>query len=178
MWPSRRWLKCIDMNKKQIRPLARLHGYWLYKTFLRQTDHWNQEKRRRYIAFDYACLFRHWAQAGYTFRAPMAALRSYVPSSPADPLWKVNIWQKTLYMSAYHLSPSNCDQYLEQILRFRPRYLRGYPSSLNILAEFAAPKREELGFVQGLFTASETLLPGERDNIEHTFGKKLYDWYG
>jgi len=186
----------MPINKKQIRPLARLHGFWVYKSFLTKTRSWPLQKRRdwvleklrralvlayegtpfyqqrfraagfdphrdfrstadlarvpnltkedvranyeqmidrrfllgsvvantsgttgqpmtmrlneSYIALDYACMFRHWAQAGYSFRARFAALRSYVPSSPQQPLWKFNYWQNTLYMSAYHFKPGNC----------------------------------------------------------------------
>ncbi len=254
------------IHKKQIRPLARVHGYWLYKRFLTQTQTWPLPKQQAwvldklkrtlilasegvpfyrerfqragfnphrdfqsvsdlarvpvltkdevrthlhqmidrrflmgsvvantsgttgqpmsmrlnesYIAFDYACMFRHWAQAGYTFRSRFAAIRSYVPPSSAHPLWKRNYWQNTLYMSAYHLKPSNCDGYLETLLKFKPLYLRGYPSSINVLAEFAYPQREKFHFLRGVFTASETVLPTERANIERTFGKKLFDWYG
>jgi histidinol-phosphate aminotransferase len=131
-----------------------------------------------YIAFDYATMFRHWAQAGYTFRARYVALRSYVPKSERDPLWYYNRLQNTLFMSAYHLSPMTAPRYVEEMLRFRPEFIRGYPSSLNVLAEYAYPYRDEFEQVKGLFTASETLLPSERDNIERTFGKKLFDWYG
>ena len=254
------------MHKKQIRPLARLHGYWLYKRLLSQMQTWPMEQRRawvferlkqtlvrafegipfyqsrfgeagfdprrdfkspadlarvplltkaevrqhweqmidrrflrgsvtadtsgttgqpmtmrlneRYVALDYACMFRHWARAGYGFRAPYAAIRSYVPDAPTDPLWKFNWWQNTLYMSAYHLKPSNADRYIAELLRFRPAFIRGYPSSVNVLAEFAHPRREQFGFVRGIFTASETLSDLERANIEGTFGRKLFDWYG
>jgi histidinol-phosphate aminotransferase len=254
------------MNKKQIGPLARLHGYWLYQHFLRHTRAWSRDRREAYvvdrlkttlvraydgvpfyrrrfrdagfnpatdfrspadlaalpiltkddvranyhemidpghrrtaveastsgttgepmmmllnesyIAFDYATMFRHWAQAGYTFRARYLALRSYVPKTHQDPLWYYNRPQNTLYMSAYHLSPTTAARYVEEVLKFRPKFIRGYPSSLNVLAEYAYPYRDKLDFVNGLFTASETLLPPERDNIERTFGKKLFDWYG
>jgi len=254
------------MHKKQIRPLARLHGYWLHRRLLPRTQRWPLEQRRawildrlkrtlvlaaegvpfyrerfrqagfdphrhfnstadlvrlplltkddvranqeqmidrrflrgsveahtsgttgqpmamrlneNYVALDYACMFRHWAKAGYTFRSPFAAVRSYVPDTPGDPLWKFSWWQNTLYMSAYHLKPSNAEQYIGQLLRFRPQHLRGYVSSLNVLAEFAYPHREKFDFVRGVFTASETLSEFERANIERTFGKKLYDWYG
>ncbi len=254
------------MHKKQIRPLARLHGYWLHRRWLPGMQAWPVEQRRtwiferlkrtlmlagegvpfyrerfhragfnpdrdfkspadlarvpvltkddvranfermidhrflsssvvahtsgtsgqpttmrlnaRYVAVDYACMFRHWARAGYTFRAPFAAVRSYVPDTPEDPLWKFNWWQNTLYMSAYHLKPSNAERYLEALLRFRPRFIRGYVSSINVLAEFAYPHREKFDFVRGVFTASETLSNLERANIERTFGKKLFDWYG
>jgi len=263
---EKRWWRFTPVHKKQIRPLARIHGYVVYQRFLKQTLNWPLPKRQAwvleklkrtlvrayegvpfyrerfqkagfnpqrdfqsaadlarlpvltkedvrshheqmidrrfllgsvvantsgttgqpmvmrlneaYIAFDYACMFRHWGQAGYTFRAPFAAIRSYVPSSPQQPLWKYNYWQNTLYMSAYHLKPSNCERYLEALLKFKPHYLRGYSSSLNVLAEFADSCREKFDFVRGVFTASETVSPSERANIERAFGKKLFDWYG
>lgn len=256
----------MRVHKKQIRAFARLHGYWLYKTFLSKTSSWPIERKRAYvfdklkltltraydgvpfyrerfqkagfdphkdfrstddiralplltkedvrlhgeemidrrflvnsvvahtsgtsgnpttlrlnesyIAFDYACMFRHWALAGYRFRARLAALRSYVPDTPDGPLWKYNRLENTLYMSAYHLKPSNCEQYINELVRFQPNYIRAYPSSINVLAEYAWPHREKLRFVRGIFTASETLLPAERATIERTFGQVLYDWYG
>jgi phenylacetate-CoA ligase len=254
------------MHKKQIRPLARLHGYWIYRRVLSETSDWPVEKRKAYvferlqqtliraeegipfyrerfrkagfnprkdfrrlgdlaqlplltktevrthhqemvdrrflntsvvantsgttgepmtmrlglgyIAFDYACMYRFWAQAGYRFRSRFAAIRSYVPSSTAEPLWKYNPWQRTLYMSAYHLKPSNSHEYLEALLKFKPEFIRGYASSINVLAEYARPRRQDFEFVRGVFTASETLLDSERKTIEETFGKKLFDWYG
>jgi phenylacetate-CoA ligase len=81
-------------------------------------------------------------------------------------------------MSAYHLKPANCERYLKELLEFKPLYLRGYPSAINVLAEFAYPQREKFKFLRGIFTASETVLPTERATIERTFGKKLFDWYG
>src|SRR5207302_1701790 len=105
------------IHKKQIRPLARMHGYWLFKGFLSQTM--AKRLNESYIAIDYGCMFRHWAQAGYTFRSRFAAIRSYVPSAPEQPLWKHNYWQNTLYMSAYHLKPSNCQDYIDALLDFK-----------------------------------------------------------
>ncbi|HMJ92179.1 MAG TPA: hypothetical protein VK530_20320 [Candidatus Acidoferrum sp.] len=254
------------MNKKQIRPIARMHGYWLNRTLLKRMAEWSVERQRAfvfdrlqrtliraaegspfyqerfraagfdprrhfqsasdlqrvplltkedvrgnyeqmidrrflarsveantsgtsgqpmlmrlnewYVALDYACMFRFWGQAGYRFRDRYAAVRSYVPCSEDEPLWKFNWWQNTLYMSAYHLKPSNAAGYLDALLRFRPQYIRGYASSLTVLAEYAFAQRARFDFVRGLFTASETLLPSERSTIERTFGNKLFDWYG
>jgi len=254
------------MHKKQLRPLARVHGYWLARRVLPVMQRWSLAQRRDwllnklkqtlvqaqegipfyrerfrqagfdpkrhfqavtdlkrvplltkddvrklhaemidrryergsvvantsgttgqpmtmrlneyYVAFDYACMFRHWAKAGYRFRDRYAAVRSYVPDSADRPLWKINWWQNTLYMSAYHLKPANAARYLDALLRFRPAYIRGYVSSIHVLAEFAYPRRAEFDFVRGLFTASETLSAQERTGIERTFGKKLWDWYG
>src|SRR5688572_5898163 len=164
----------MAVTKKHIRGLARLHGYWIYKTFLSKTANWPLELKRAwvyrktrdaliaayegtafyrqrfdtagfdprrhfervedlarvpvltkeevrrnyeemidrrflatsvvahtsgtsgqptefrlneyYVAFDYACMFRHWALSGYRFRSRIAALRSYVPDRPRAPL--------------------------------------------------------------------------------------------
>ncbi len=132
----------------------------------------------RYIAFDDATMFRYWAQAGYRFRDRFVALRSYVPKTDTDPLWYHNKGQNCLFMSAYHLTPKNAKDYVQAVLDYNPKFLRGYPSSLSVFAEYAYPQRERFAGVQGLFTASETLTPGERATIEATFGRKLFDWYG
>ncbi len=131
-----------------------------------------------FLALDAACVFRHWSWAGYRFRDRMAAIRSYVPEREKDPLWRYDRLQNTLYLSAYHLTPSNCEQYLERLLEFRPAFLRGYPSSVALLAEYARPLRERFRFVRGIFVSSETLTPGERETIEETFGRVLFNWYG
>jgi histidinol-phosphate aminotransferase len=131
-----------------------------------------------YVAFDDATMFRYWNQAGYRFRDRFVALRSYVPKTDEDPLWYVHKAQNCLFMSAYHLTPDNASQYVERVLEFRPRFIRGYPSSLAVFADYAYPAREQFAGVQGLFTASETLTPTERMTIERTFGGKLFDWYG
>jgi phenylacetate-CoA ligase len=131
-----------------------------------------------FMAFDNACLFRHWSWAGYTFGARMAALRTYVPSQTTEPLWRYDKLKNTMYFSAYHLSPANCGDYVDRLLTFQPKFIKAYPSSITVFAEFAYPYRDKFDFLQGIFTASETLLPTERDRVESTFGKKLFNWYG
>ncbi|MES2736060.1 MAG: aminotransferase class I/II-fold pyridoxal phosphate-dependent enzyme [Verrucomicrobiota bacterium] len=131
-----------------------------------------------YIALDYACMYEMWAQAGYRFRDPFLALRSYVPSRVGDPLWIHDKAQNTLFMSAYHFSPRLAEDYMRAIQDFQPKFIRTYPSSLLVLAEYLERTGQKLPSVKGLFTASETLAPHEREAIERVFGKILFDWYG
>ncbi len=256
----------MPATKNAIKNVARLHGYWVFRKFLSQSQHWPSEQRDRYVfanlrktlvqawegipfyrkqfrevdfdpskdfhsledvgrlplltkadirqhfdeivdgrfergsvvthtsgstgeplpmrlnesfmAFDNGCLFRHLSWAGHTFGARMAALRTYVPAHATDPLWRHAKLKNTLYFSAYHLSPANCSEYVDRILEFRPKFIKGYPSSITVFAEFAYPYRDKFDFLRGVFASSETLLPGERDRIERTFGKKLFNWYG
>ncbi len=256
----------MSANKKVVKNLARLHGYWIYKNLLSQSPSWPVERREKYVlenlhntlvracegspfyreqfrnagfnprtdfrspedlarlplltkadvrkhfdemvdhrfesgsvishtsgstgeplpmrlneyfmAFDNACLFRHWSWAGYKFGARMAALRTYVPTHATQPLWRYERLKNTLFFSAYHLTPANCSEYVDRLLEFRPQYIKAYPSSIAVFAEFAYPYRDKFDFLRGIFTASETLLPSERDRVERTFGKKLFNWYG
>ncbi|HEX6938348.1 MAG TPA: aminotransferase class I/II-fold pyridoxal phosphate-dependent enzyme [Longimicrobiales bacterium] len=131
-----------------------------------------------YVAFDTACIFRHWSWAGYRWRDRMVALRSYVPASEREPLWRYDRAQNTLFFSAYHLSPETCERYIERMLAFQPLFIKAYPSSVTVLAEYAYPVRERFRALKGIFTSSETLLPNERETIERTFGKKVFNWYG
>ena len=131
-----------------------------------------------FMALDNACLFRHWSWAGYKFGARMAALRTYVPKQASEPLWCHDKMKNTLYFSAYHLSPANCSEYVDRLLEFCPQFIKAYPSSIAVFAEFAYAYRDKFDFLRGIFTASETLLPSERDRVERTFGKKLFNWYG
>lgn len=130
------------------------------------------------IALDYACMYQMWAQAGYRFRDPFLALRSYVPSSADQPLWMHDRAQNTLFMSAYHFSPQTAADYMKEIARFSPKFIRSYPSSLLVLAEYLERSGQRLPSVRGLFTASETLSSREREIIERVFGPILFDWYG
>ena len=256
----------MTLTKKHIRPFAKLHGYWIYKRFLVETESWSLEQKRDYvfdrlketlvragegvpfyrerfrtigfepqsdfrdlgdlgrlpvltkqdirenfdqmidrrfyrgsvlastsgstgeptqmrlnewyIALDYACMFRHWAKAGYSFRSRSGALRTYTPKSDEGPFWRFSRSQNTLYLSPYHLRPSNIDEYVSIIVRYKPQFLRGYPSALTVLAEHVYDRRDELSFVCGVFPTSETLMDKERTNIERTFGDVVYDWYG
>jgi histidinol-phosphate aminotransferase len=129
-------------------------------------------------AFYYGTLYRHYSWAGYAFRDPMVALRSYVPTERSGPLFRYARLENALYCSAYHLTPANCHEYIERIARFGPKLIRSYPSSLAVLAEYAHAMRERFAGVGGLFTSSETLAPSERQAIEATFGNKLFDYYG
>src|ERR1051325_693524 len=43
------WWRFTPVHKKQIRPLARLHGYLVYKRFLTRTQSWPLPKREAWV---------------------------------------------------------------------------------------------------------------------------------
>ncbi len=81
------------------------------------------------------------------------------------------------YRSAYDLSPSILDEYLDVIDRRRLEYLTGYAQSIYLLAERA----RQVGFGRRLCAAvtwGSNLLPQFRTAIRDAFGCETFDSYG
>ena len=124
-----------------------------------------------------SAIWRQWGWAGYRFRDRMAIIRSYAPN-PNDPLCKLDKIRNWLYFSPYHLSEEHCRRYLGILAKWKPKYLRGYPSSLYLLARVAKHEGLKLPSLCAAFTASETLLTHYRMEIEEAFGIRVFDHYG
>jgi phenylacetate-CoA ligase len=133
--------------------------------------------RSWYALFEARCrrwygLSRHdrWGILGGQLVAPA--------SQAAPPYWVWNAGLNQLYLSVYHISPGTAGSYLEAIRAHRLRYLVGYPSALDALAEAAA----DLGIrgfgLAAVITNAEPLLPVQRQNIERGFGCPVYETYG
>lgn len=83
-------------------------------------------------------------------------------------------------MPAFEMSPAKLDQYVAQIIAFRPVMLFGYPSSLALIARHA----ERLGKgLRGLgvkvaFVTAERLYDEQKADIERVFGCPTANGYG
>jgi phenylacetate-CoA ligase len=83
----------------------------------------------------------------------------------------------TLYLSSYHINNEMAIQYYNEIQKFAPRAIEGYPSSLYNLC--IALKEQNLKLnIPLTFTSSETLFDFQRFLITEVLGTKIYDWYG
>lgn len=82
-------------------------------------------------------------------------------------------------ISAFNLSPQSLTDYHATLTDFKPKYLYGYVSAINALAnhikEFRLPPIDS---VASVITTSEILTPAVRENIEETFGVKVFNEYG
>lgn len=75
------------------------------------------------------------------------------------------------------LSESNIKENLRQILEFRPQYIRGYVSSLYILAKYCIDHNIKIDFVESINTISENLYDFQRESIEQAFMGKVFEEY-
>jgi len=93
------------------------------------------------------------------------------------PFWRSNRILNHMFLSSFHLSGNNIEKYIEQLERYAPVALEGYPSTAYIIARFLLSKNKTLP-LKAVFTSSETLFPQQREAIEKAFECKLFDFYG
>ena len=93
------------------------------------------------------------------------------------PFWSYDYSNNWLILSSSHLTERNIHFYLKEIERFQPVILKGYPSSLYLLA-LANLQFEHNIKPKAVYAASETLFDYQRKTIEEAFKCKVYMWYG
>jgi phenylacetate-CoA ligase len=93
------------------------------------------------------------------------------------PFWRVNVIQREVWFSSFHMSEQSLAAYVAEIRRRGLRFLEGYPSTLFILATYLRRTGQTLP-MQAVFTSSETLHAVQRETIEQSFACRLFDFYG
>src|SRR5581483_5436407 len=99
-------------------------------------------------------------------------------SQTAPPYWVWNAGLNQLYLSVYHISPRTAGSYLDAIRSHGVRYLVGYPSALDALAEYAYENGVADLDIAAVITNAEPLLPIQRQKIERGFACPVYETYG
>lgn len=87
---------------------------------------------------------------------------------------------RTRLLPAFEMTEAKLDSFLEEIRRFKPKMLFGYPSAFALLARHAEArhvKMDDLG-IKVVFVTSERLYEHQREVIENTFGCPVANGYG
>jgi len=131
---------------------------------------------------NYAFYDRFLEQAGINRKGRKVTLggRTIVPSEQMHPpFWRYSQFQKNLFFSSYHLTEGNIPHYIDKFSKFQPEYIDSYPSSLYVIAKYAAEHNINLkGIIKAITTSAETLFPEQREIIESVFGVPIFDQYG
>jgi len=129
-----------------------------------------------------ALLYRGWSHGGYRpgDRIAIIAGSSLIPSTRSVlRKYLISISYNVRYFSSYGMSDTILLRYVAALNRFRPKFLRGYASSIFTLACFIRDRNLDLRFrPQAVFTTAEKLLDGQRSRIEEVFQTTLFDNYG
>lgn len=130
----------------------------------------------------YAVFDRHYRWAGLRFGPggdPVAVARGNVVvplQQRRPPFWRFNRRHHQMLLSSFHMSKDNLPAYYDELVRFKPVALDGYPSTLYLLARFLK-SRNEVFPLRAAITSSETLFDFQRELIEERFACRVFDYY-
>lgn len=81
-------------------------------------------------------------------------------------------------LSSFDMGEMEMKQSVNIINSFKPKFLRGYASSIYFFAKWIEEKNIEIYSTHAVFTTAEKLLPEMREKIESVFNCDVYDAYG
>jgi len=79
--------------------------------------------------------------------------------------------------SSFGVDNNDLNSIYKELKKWKPKFLRGYASSLSLFAKHCIENNKEIRF-QSVFSTAEMLLPTQRKIIEKAFNTKLYNNYG
>ena len=126
-------------------------------------------------------LYRGWGYAGYELGDKMVlmagasldvGINSFIVTKAHE------ISRNIRKLSSFDMSTEDMRQYAKVINSFKPKFIRGYASSINFFSSFIDQEKIEITAPRAIFTTAEKLMPHMRKNIENVFGREVYDTYG
>jgi phenylacetate-CoA ligase len=127
-----------------------------------------------------AFLLEIWEQAGYKFGDKIAVLRgNVVYSLKKNKFWQYDPIKNRMILSSFHMIEENLSKYLNQIRKFKPKFLHVYPSSLSILSSYIKENKiRNLPNIKAIFSSSESLFEWQAELFKNVFNCKIIDLYG
>jgi phenylacetate-CoA ligase len=93
--------------------------------------------------------------------------------------WRTNWLLHIRYYSTFHTSLENLHYYVDNLNRYQPKVIHGFPSPIYEIAQFMKVENIRPSFqLKAIFTTSETLHNDQRESIESVFQCKVRDYWG
>jgi phenylacetate-CoA ligase len=128
---------------------------------------------RHVNAAAFALFWRAWGSGG-VFR--LGQRHAVMKGLHDEAGWRYNRAIRALELSSAQVDPARARLFRDLILRFRPRFLRGYPSAMYLFARLLREQGLELS-IPMVISGSETLYGYQRREIESFFQARLYNHY-
>jgi len=128
-----------------------------------------------------ACTYRGLGYAGYKYGDKIAILggSALIPRKTLSQRQELsNFIQRIKPLAAINMDSDKLNTFVKEINKFKPKFIRGYPSSIYILANYIENGEKLKSYPKAIVTTAEVLLPKYRDKIENIFRCPVYDEYG
>ncbi|NLN49354.1 MAG: phenylacetate--CoA ligase family protein, partial [Clostridiales bacterium] len=83
----------------------------------------------------------------------------------------------TIRLNAYNLNNNDLGLFTEKIMKFKPKHLHGYTSSMIAFARYVERNSIDLPPMK-ISTTAEVLEPHHRQYLQHIFGNEIFDQFG
>lgn len=130
--------------------------------------------------FGRAMLFRGWGYGNYVVgdRTLFLAGTSIVGKKSYLTAMGIELLGNIKRLSSLDMDSGDLCKYIGVLNDFRPRFLRGYASSINYLAKYIEENNIEVPSPLAVFTTADNLYPHIRKKIEQVFDCPVHDTYG
>lgn len=93
--------------------------------------------------------------------------------------WKQDYFYKVKYYSTFHIKNDYLKYYVNDLIKFSPEYLVGFPSSILEIAKYGLANNIDFPehTVKAIFPTAETISNEMRLTIERFFKSKIYNQY-
>jgi phenylacetate-CoA ligase len=122
-----------------------------------------------------------WQRVGYSPHCRKAMFRD-IPfrQKMRGIYWQANPIHNELQFSIFHMSEVNLPLYLERLIQYKPHFLHGYPSAIDVLAEYIlrVDGAKLLPPIKCALLGSEGCSAMQRERISQAFRTRIFTWYG
>jgi phenylacetate-CoA ligase len=130
---------------------------------------------------EWAFLMDSWSRIGYRPEHRRGVFRGLHLSNVDKQPWEFERALGELRLSPFHLTDDRMELFCNLIIRYRIKYLHGYPSALTIFAGYVLRhrRRDVSERIEGIITASEALFQHQRELLSVAFETdRILSFYG
>lgn len=93
--------------------------------------------------------------------------------------WKTDTRNHIRYYSTFHIKTEYLTHYINNLLKYQPEYIIGFPTSITEIARHGLRNNLSFpkGMVKAIFPTSETTTPEMHEIMERFYNTKVYDQY-
>jgi phenylacetate-CoA ligase len=134
----------------------------------------------KYTGQLYECAYRYrqWSWAGYDFWDKKAWLvRTNIGQT--DRVWNYSTHENQLVLASRQMTEENMALFVKKLRQFKPSYLQGIPSAVEVLARYMKQNGiDDIELDGAVFLLAEALYPWQRKLIESQFKAPIFAEYG
>ena len=93
--------------------------------------------------------------------------------------WKMDYYHKVRYYSTFHIQEKTTLSYVKNLIKFKPEFIIGFPSSILDLANYGVANNIKYpkNSLKAVFPTAEQVDSHTKKTIEQFFNTKVYDQY-